>query len=212
MSLARSRFLVLFAVAVAIPLIVWWPDIQSVLDGDDGDPPLPWEAIAMGEAGGAFTLMDPTETEVRVSMRDGARPTVVWFWSAMCPCIPDCEERIQTLIKDFPDGKVRFFAVDPNPHDTREYIEKIRTELKSPYPVYRDISARIVYRLGVTASASVAVFDAEGRLAFRGAIDDDIYEPTVSYVHRALEGLLAGEAFEPQEVAPYGCTYPPLEE
>lgn len=211
MSAARSRFLALSVLAVAIPLIVWWPDIRSVLDGDGGEPTLPWDAIAIGEAGGTFTLVDPSEADVAVSMRDGARPTVVWFWSAMCPCIPDCEARIQTLIERFPASRVRFFAVDPNPDDTREHIERIRKELKSPYPVYRDATTRIVYRLGVTASASVAVFDAEGVLRFRGAIDDDIYEPTVSYVHRALEGLLAGEPFEPTEVAPYGCAYPPLD-
>lgn len=206
MSAARARFLVLALLAVAIPVIVWWPQLRDVLQPPAPQPP-PLTTIDFGEPGGVFTWLDVNEEPVRFDMADGKRPTVVWFWSAFCPCVPDCEERIKALIRRFPDERVRFLAVDPNPHDDRADIEKVRASIAATYPVYRDPRSHSVVRMGVATSASVAVFDADGVLRFRGAIDDHITAPTVSYVSAALDALLAGDPVPRAVGEPYGCDY-----
>jgi hypothetical protein len=122
--------------------------------------------------------------------------------------VRDCEERIVALREAYPPERVHLFAVDCNPDDSALDIHRLRTSMDSSYEVFRDVDGATARHLGVDASASVAVLDGEGRLRFRGAIDDDLYEPTVSYVHAALEAILAGREVARTTAPSYGCRYP----
>ncbi len=211
MSAARARFILLSVIVLAVPVIVWWADITAVLRGEGPAEAVPAK-LEIGDKVGAFTWLNVHDEPERFDMADGKRPTVVWFWSVHCPCISDCEARIKALLARYPDDKVRFLAVDPNPHDERFEIEETRRELNATYPVYRDPEMTSVLRMRVRTSASVAVYDRHGVLRFRGAIDDDIYNPKVSYVHAALDALLDGKPIPQAESAPYGCDYGLIED
>ena len=164
--------------------------------------------LAIGDEVTTMRLTD--DGGKRVSRELGTEPaaTVIWFWSSKCACVRDCEERILALLERYKGKNVEFIAIDSNPSDSRAMIEALRKKLGSPYPVLRDSNGWTVRHVGVTASASVAVLDGDRRLRFRGAIDDDRYRPTVSYVHRAVDAILAGQQFKPTTATPYGCLYP----
>ena len=164
--------------------------------------------LALGERLDAIHYVDDAGASRTRAIDAADAATVIWFWSVKCACVRDCEERIIKLLERYKGKGVRFVAVDSNPGDSRAEIEKLREQLGSPYAVLRDDNGRTMTRTGVNASASVAVLDGEGKLRFRGAIDDDRYRPTLSYVHRAVDAILAGETFEPTTATPYGCLYP----
>ncbi len=137
-----------------------------------------------------------------------AAATVIWFSSCTCRCVADCEQRIRDLLARYEGKDVRFVSIDSNPHDTAADIVELRKRLGSPYAIDRDVNGLTMRLLGIKASASVAVLDREGRLRYRGAIDDDRYEPQVSYVHGAVDAILAGSDVDPVEETSYGCLYP----
>ncbi len=142
----------------------------------------------------------------------GPAATVIWFSSCSCKCVAECEDRIHALLARYEGKNVRFLAINSNPHDTREDIAEFRARLRSPYEIDRDVNGFTMRTLGIRASASVAVLDGEGRLRYRGAIDDDLSAPTKSYVHAAVDAVLSGSPVEPTEVTSYGCMYPRPEE
>lgn len=134
--------------------------------------------------------------------------TVVWFWSVLCPCVEDCEERLRALTERYGPRGVRLLVAHPVDTDSADDIEAKRARLGSPYVVHRDPGGRLARRLGITASGSVVVIDREGRLRYRGAFDDDLYAPKVPHLANALDALLAGRAPALAEAEPtYGCLY-----
>ena len=167
-----------------------------------------YSTLAIGDRLERIRLLDDGGKSKTRKLEKGPAATVIWFWSVKCACVRDCEQRIRTLLDRYEGKNVRFLAIDSNPGDSRTDIEALREKLGSPYQVLRDDNGWTVQRVGVTASASVAVLDGDLKLRFRGAIDDDRYRPTVSYVHRAVDAILAAEPFEPTTATPYGCLYP----
>ncbi len=164
--------------------------------------------LHLGEVADELLLIDPEGRPYATAIPHDGKPVVVWFWSVSCRCVRDCEERILTLLERYADGRIHFLAVDSNPDDSAADVQKLRMSMDSPYEVLRDAHGATARHLGVLASASVAVLDGEGRIRFRGAIDDDLYEPTVSYVHAAVDAILAGEPVTPTTAKTYGCRFP----
>ncbi len=106
------------------------------------------------------------------------------------------------------DADPQHLAVDSNPQDSAADIARLRQALETPYPVYRDHNGMTARHLGVMGSASVAILDGEHKVRYRGAIDDALYDPTVSYIEQTLEALFAGKELERTTAPSYGCAYP----
>ncbi len=168
----------------------------------------PWRTVGVGEAVGSIALEDLDGRRAEVASYGEHAVTVLWFWSTLCPCVEQCEERIVALLRDYAPRGMRFVAVDPNAGDDAARIRALLATMRSPYGVLRDPTAHEALRLGIRASASVAVIDRDGRLRYRGAIDDRLEEPTVSYVRQALDAVLAGRDPRPADVPSYGCLFP----
>lgn len=83
-------------------------------------------------------------------------------------------------------------------------------------PVLLDPSQELVQRAGVTTTPEVAVFRADGRLAYRGRIDDRYQvlgarraQASRHDLRVALDDLLAGRPIEVEFTPPIGCPIPP---
>jgi hypothetical protein len=164
--------------------------------------------LGLGDLVPALDVVDLDGRAVRIAGAHAAGPTVIWFWSATCRCVRECEERIHAFRAEYEPRGVRFVAVDANDNDEPADIHALLARLGSTYTVHRDLGAIEAVRLGIEASASVVVLDAAGHLRYRGAIDDDLRRPQVSYLRQAVDAVLAGREVDPQEVPSYGCYYP----
>ena len=191
--------LVLAAVAAALLLRPWeWAGRDS--------PPA--DVVPLGATVGMLALTDLGGRAYVVADHGEHAATVIWFWSVLCPCVEECEERLRALATRYQPRGVRLLVVHPIDGDSAADIEEKRTRLGSPYVVHRDPKGTLARRLGITNSGSVVVLDREGRLRYRGAFDDDLYAPKVAHAANALDALLAGKDVPLAEVAPtYGCLY-----
>jgi hypothetical protein len=205
--MSRRAAGLLVAVLTATAAVIWsatrWVTTQPRA-GPAGD------VVRIGANVGTLELTELDGRPFLVADHAQHAATVVWFWSVLCPCVEECEGRIRALVSRYGERGVRLLVVHPIDEDANEDIEAKRARLGSDYIVRRDRGGRLARRLGITNSGSVAVLDREGRLRFRGALDDDLDAPKVSYAGDALDALLAGKEVPLVEAPPtYGCVYRP---
>jgi peroxiredoxin len=71
-----------------------------------------------------------------------------------------------------------------------------------------DQDTRVGWAYGAISTPSFYIIGKNGTLAYKGAIDDDVYAQnrvTRTYVREAIEALAAGRAVTTPETRPYGC-------
>jgi hypothetical protein len=71
-----------------------------------------------------------------------------------------------------------------------------------------DPDQALLARVGFRQAALVAVLDGNGRLRYRGSMDDDYLKPTRSYLAEALASVVDGQPLALAETTPiYGCEF-----
>ena len=162
---------------------------------EDGAIPESVPGMKLHDVLAPFTLPDLHGKEVHV---DPARHelTAVFWVARICPTSNVYQIRLNELARDFP--AVRWVAVNSNAMESvaelREHFEGAGPD-SLRIPVLKDEGNVIADRLGARVSTETFVFDRQGRLQYRGAIDD-ARNPAyvkVQYLRSVIEDLLAGK-------------------
>lgn len=131
--------------------------------------------------------------------------TVITFLSTSCPISRRYAGRLRQLSDDFAARGVRFVAVYPNAIETDADVQAQAKAQTLTFPCVRGLD--LARRLGATVTPQVAVCGADGRVVYRGRVDDNP-EPdkvTHSYVRDALTALLDGKPVSPHVTQAAGC-------
>jgi hypothetical protein len=138
--------------------------------------------------------------------------TVLIFVSIDCPISNRYAPDIKRLHDGFSPRGVHFRLVYPNPLDSEADIRTHLAEYGYPPIAQRDRDHTLVKMAGATITPEAAVFDARGRLVYRGRIDDRFVElgrerpaATQLDLQRTLTALLAGETVRPARTQAVGC-------
>jgi peroxiredoxin len=167
--------------------------------------------MRLGDAGPDVTLPDTDGREHELS-DDGV--TAVVFTCNHCPYALAWHDRILAVARDYAERGVRVLAVNPNdaeryPTDSYEAMkERVAADGGWPLPYLRDETQEVAKVFGARTTPDVFVFDAQGRLRYRGAPDADHRDPAqdAAWLRAALDSLLAGGDPEPAETEPVGCS------
>jgi hypothetical protein len=140
------------------------------------------------------------------------RATVLLFISTECPVSNRYAPEIQRLYGEFSPKGVRFWLVYPNPSDTARVVADHLKTFGYPDIVLRDHRNPLVRAAKPTVTPEAAVFDASGRLAYSGRIDDRFVElmrerpqPTTHDLEDALGAVLANKPVIPSKTQAVGC-------
>jgi len=103
--------------------------------------------------------------------------TVVVFLSTSCPIANGALVRLDALARDLArdtgvEDDVRIYGVVSDRSVTRAHVAAHYEERPTGFPILFDASGMLREALGPTHVPEAFVFDAAGRLAYRGAIDD----------------------------------------
>ena len=135
------------------------------------------EEIAIGAAAPAFSLVNATDGQTVTMQPADGNTKVVVFTCNGCPYAKAFEPRIIELARKFGQQGVRFYALDPN--DGEKYPEeslaamKARAEEKAyPFPYLKDGDSAIARAYGARVTPHVFVVDGEGKVRYRGYVDD----------------------------------------
>jgi hypothetical protein len=142
----------------------------------------------------------------------GVAATVLVFTTTDCPIANRYAPEIQRLAATYESRAVRFTLVYPVPGDTPEIVTAHREKFGYRLAAVRDTAQELVRRAGAQVTPEAAVFDARGRVVYRGRIDDryldfglDRPEPTSHDLERAIQDLLAGRPVAVPRTQAVGC-------
>jgi peroxiredoxin len=164
--------------------------------------------VVIGQTVQDFELQDIEGEQHRLSQYRGSVVLIV-FWSAECPVSQKYDEYFTQLLERHAQDPLTILGIDSNVHYGREEIIEAARDRRVNFPLLRDADARIADRFGALTTPHVYIIDRNGKLAYEGAVDDHTFrqpEPTVNYVDKALEAMLAGETPPVVQTQSYGCT------
>src|SRR5918999_444028 len=138
--------------------------------------------------------------------------TVVVFTCNHCPYALAWHDRLTQVARDY-EGRARFLAVNPNnaethPADSFDAMkDRVEADGGWPHPYLRDESQEVARAYDARTTPDVFLLDADGRLRYRGAPDENYRaELRAEWLREALDAVLAGEQPARPETEPVGCS------
>ncbi|MCU0233377.1 MAG: thioredoxin family protein [Thermoanaerobaculales bacterium] len=166
--------------------------------------------VEVGKAAPAFTLED--EAGTAVSLADFKGKVVVLEWlNPDCPFVQRHYKAgtMKSLATTYGAKGVVWLTVNSTNYMDAAANAKFKQANELPYPILVDQEGTVGHLYGAQTTPHMYVIDADGTLAYMGAIDDDPRgggEQPQNYVAAALDELLAGKAVTTAETTPYGCS------
>ena len=142
------------------------------------------------------------------------RAIAVIFMCNHCPYVHLYLNRMKELQADFQDRNVTLIGInanDPNqyPDDSFENMKIFAANHQLNFPYIRDVAQDVAESFGASKTPEVFLLDQDGRLRYKGLIDDNADDPAavqVSYLRGAIDQLLKSEPVEPSSTEAIGCS------
>lgn len=158
----------------------------------------------------ALVDLDQTIRNLGTPVKGPAR--VLVFVTTECPIANGNIPTLNGLHDRFVPKGVELYAVVSDPFTTRKDAAQHYQDYKVRYPVLFDASGQLRDALRPTHVPEAFVFDGNGKLVYRGAIDNAWVEVgkrrlvvTQHYLSDTLERLVATQAPELSRTQPVGC-------
>jgi peroxiredoxin len=137
-----------------------------------------------------------------------APATVLVFFSSLCAVSNAYNDRLIRLQAREAARGVPVLLVNANANESAADLRKYQQAAGFPFPVYRDAGNVLADRLGARLTPEAYVLDRQGRVRYRGAIDDAQTEArvTISSLAEAVDAVVAGRAVAMPEMKSFGCT------
>jgi peroxiredoxin len=139
-----------------------------------------------------------------------AKLLVVVFTCNHCPVAMAYEDRLVALQKDYKAKGVQLVAVNVNniPEDRLDKMKDRAKQKNFSFPYLYDATQKMGHDYGATKTPHVFLLDKDRKVAYMGAVDDEMAADKVKTPHlrNALDALLAGKK-APKEVTEHlGCS------
>jgi peroxiredoxin len=172
----------------------------------------------VGKPAPDFTLTDYEGKAYHLADLRGKTVVLEWF-NPDCPFVKASHTKgsLKGLAKRWTDKGVVWLAIDSSAPGKQGNLPDAVAAGKKAYamehPVLADASGQVGRLYGATNTPHLFVINAQGVVAYRGAIDNspdgEGESPTggtlINYVDVALQALAAGKPVETKETRAYGC-------
>lgn len=145
-------------------------------------------------------------------LAEGDSASVFLFVRSDCPIANRYAPEMRRLHEAFSPRGVRFWLVYVDPQEKPESIQRHVEDFQVPGEILRDSGHDLVRLTGARVTPEAAVFDAAGRLVYRGRIDDRYTDfgkarakPNRRDLKLALEAVLDGAKVAEAETRAVGC-------
>jgi peroxiredoxin len=170
--------------------------------------------LPLGTLAPPFELADPSGRRWRLEDISAGRPTVVLFLSNHCPFVRHLAAKLgEVTTRLMAEGAavvgVMSNDVENYPDDAPEHMARCAGEWGWRFPYLYDEDQEVAKAYRAACTPDVFVFDAEGRLAYRGQFDDsrpgNEVEVTGADLEAAVEALLSGSQPADEQRPSIGC-------
>ena len=166
--------------------------------------------LKIGDAAPTFKgLIGTDDKEHALADYKAAKLVVLVFTCNHCPVAQAFQQRLVDLQKDYQKKSVQVVAVNVNnlDADKLDKMKEVAKEKKFNFPYLYDASQKIGKDYGAKVTPHVFVLDKDRKLAYVGAIDDNMDESKVKkhLLRDALDALLAGKEPAEKVTKQFGC-------
>ncbi len=138
-----------------------------------------------------------------------AKAVVVVFTCNHCPVATAYQERLVALQKDYKDKGVQVVAISVNKGEA-DGLDAMKVRAVSAgfnFPYLYDPTQQVGRDYGATCTPHVFLLNKDRKLAYMGAIDDEMHAEKVQkhYLRAALDAVLEGKTPETPVTRQTGC-------
>ena len=144
----------------------------------------------------------------------GAPATLVMFICNHCPFVIHVRDQLTAIDADLRARGLRTVAINANslrthPQDGPPAMKQLATTLGWAFPFLFDATQDVARAFGAACTPDFFLYDASGRLAYRGQLDDSRpgngVPVTGADLRAAIEAVLAGDAPAAEQRPSMGC-------
>lgn len=170
--------------------------------------------VKIGDAAIGFELPGVDGGTYSLSGVSGGRTaTAVVFMCNHCPYVLAWLDRLIAIADDYAGQGVAFVGINANDPakyaaDSFDNMQKLAAEWGLPFPYLHDETQQVARAYGAERTPEIFLLDAELRLRYHGAPDDnyDDSQASLPYLRNALDAVLAGRTPPLADTPPVGCT------
>lgn len=171
-------------------------------------------AIGVGIPTAAVKMENVDGRKLSVADVAGPHGTLVIFSCNHCPWVRAWEDRIIAAASDAAARGVGVIAINSNdpavyPGDSFAEMQERAKAKGYGFPYVMDATSDVGRAFGATHTPEVFLFDAHGKLAYHGAIDDNARDSSKvghRYLQEAVDAVVAGKTPALQETKALGCS------
>ena len=174
----------------------------------------PSNMIPLGTYVPEFNLPDTVSGKNFSSEELKGKISVVMFICNHCPFVKHVNDQLVNLSNDYISRGVKFVAISSNdvanyPDDSPEKMKETAQLLRYPFPYLYDESQTVAKSFDAACTPDFYVFNEEGKLVYRGQLDDS--RPSLDLpvtgkdLRAALDHTLAGKPVSELQRPSIGC-------
>ncbi|MCX7835780.1 MAG: redoxin domain-containing protein [bacterium] len=135
------------------------------------------------------------------------KPQLIFILATRCPVSNAYNQRMEAIAQDYKDQLI-IVGVNPNETESDEEVKNHSVTNQFSFPIYRDPEFKLVNSWKVKVTPEVFLIDTNGKLIYRGRIDDnqEVDKVKSNDLRNAIEKLIHGKAVNGIETRPFGCT------
>lgn len=168
------------------------------------------KSVGIGDKGPAWKNLAGTDDKQH-SLKDlkKSKAIAIVFTCNTCPVVVAYEDRLIKLANDYKDKGVTIVAINVNkgPRNNLEAMKQRAEEKGFPFAYLFDPSQQIARDYAATCTPHVFLLDGKRKIAYMGAIDDNMNADAVKQHHLqdAIDAVLAGKTPTVAKTKQVGC-------
>ena len=144
----------------------------------------------------------------------GPKGLLTMFICRHCPFVKHVQDELARIGRDYAGRGVGIVAISANdesgfPEDRPEKLAEMSKELGFTFPFVFDASQDIARAFDAQCTPDFFLYDASGRLVYRGQLDDSRPDSGIPVtgkdLREALDAVIAGRPLAPEQRPSLGC-------
>jgi peroxiredoxin len=175
----------------------------------------PSAMVELGSKAADFSLPDVVSGKtVTRQAAAGPKGLLTMFICRHCPFVKHVQDELAKLGRDYQKSGVGVVAISANdaathPADRPESLSEMAKEVSFTFPYLYDESQEVARAYDAQCTPDFFLYDSEGKLVYRGQLDDSRpgngVPVTGSDLRAALDALIAGKPVSPNQRPSIGC-------
>ena len=171
--------------------------------------------LALGTAAPEFQLPDVVSGKtISLDTYKDSQALLVMFICQHCPFVKHVQNELSKIGRDYSQQPLGIVAISANdvanyPDDSPEKLEQMAKELNFNFPICYDESQEVSKAYTAACTPDFFLFDAEGKLAYRGQLDDSRPSTDIPVTGRdlrkAIDLVLQGKTVDFTQKPSIGC-------